>query len=166
MAKRKDDATDAEEFNNAMADVTPLPPDPRGREHSRPPTRTPRAAAASPADDDSEGPDHAFAVSGVDRRTIKRLKRGDYPAQGRQDLHGLTAADACATAGRFIAESLHCRHRCVCIVHGRGLHSEGRVPILKAGVRAYLRSHPSVLAYADAPHSDGGQGAVYILLRK
>jgi DNA-nicking Smr family endonuclease len=49
------------------------------------------------------------------------------------------------------------------VVHGRGLHS-GRTPILRA--RVPTRSHPSVLAYADAPRADGGAGAVYVLLRK
>ena len=78
----------------------------------------------------------------------------------------MTAADACASVRRFIESSHHRRHRCVCIVHGRGLHSEGKVPILKARVRKYLRSHSSVLAYADAPRSEGGAGAVYVLLRK
>jgi DNA-nicking Smr family endonuclease len=54
----------------------------------------------------------------------------------------------------------------VCIVHGRGTHSAGNTAILRTRVREYLRSDPSVLAYADAPVSDGGPGAVYVLLRK
>ena len=78
----------------------------------------------------------------------------------------MTAADARASVARFIENSRHRRHRCVCIVHGRGLHSEGNESILRASVRKYLRSHRSVLAYADAPRSDGGAGAVYVLLRK
>jgi len=57
-------------------------------------------------------------------------------------------------------------HRCVCIIHGRGLHSKRNAPILKTVVRKYLRSHRSVLAYADAPVTDGGLGAAYVLLRK
>jgi DNA-nicking Smr family endonuclease len=48
----------------------------------------------------------------------------------------------------------------------RGLHSKGNPPILKTRVREYLRSHPAVLAYTDAPVSHGGSGAVYVLLRK
>jgi DNA-nicking Smr family endonuclease len=58
------------------------------------------------------------------------------------------------------------RHRCVCIVHGRGLHSKENVSVLKTRVRQYLRRHPAVLGYADAPRTDGGSGAVYVLLRK
>jgi DNA-nicking Smr family endonuclease len=78
----------------------------------------------------------------------------------------MTAAEACASAQHFIDSSRHSRHRCVCIVHGRGLHSDGGTAILRAQVRKYLRSHRSVLAYADAPRTDGGSGAVYVLLRK
>jgi DNA-nicking Smr family endonuclease len=51
-------------------------------------------------------------------------------------------------------------------VHGRGAHSAGHVAVLKPRVREFLRGHRSVLAYADAPRSDGGAGAVYVLLRR
>ena len=120
----------------------------------------------SATQDDVDASDGDFVAPGVDRRELRRIKRGEQSVGERLDLHGMTAADACASAGRFIDSSRHSRHRCVCIVHGRGLHSEGHVSILKARVRASLRSHPSVLAYADAPPSDGGTGAVYVLLRK
>ena len=165
VTKRKDDASDAEAFTNEMADVIPLPTDPRGRSHPRPPINVPRPAMTLPVNDDLYGPDEAFAVTGVSRDDLRKLKRGDYPAKNRIDLHGMTAADARASAGRFLDESRQNRHRCVCIVHGRGVHSEGNVAILKASVRAYLRAHRSVLAYTDAPRSDGGAGAVYVLLR-
>ena len=164
MTKPKDDASDAEAFLSEMADVTPLAPDPRGRSHSRPPLSAPLPAATSSASDDLYGPDEEFAVPGVSHGDLKKLKRGDYPAQGQVDLHQMTAADALATAGRFLDESRLRRHRCVCIVHGRGSHSEGQEAVLKPSVRAYLRTHRSVLAYADAPRSVGG--AVYVLLRK
>jgi DNA-nicking Smr family endonuclease len=167
VTKRRDDASDAEDFTNAMADVIPLAADPRGRNPSRPPlVRAHRPAATSSPDDELDDPGEDFAAPGVDRREIRKLKRGAYPVQDRHDLHGMTAADACASAGRFIDTSRHSGHRCVCIVHGRGEHSEGKVPVLKGRVRACLKSHRSVLAYAEAPRSDGGSGAVYVLLRK
>jgi DNA-nicking Smr family endonuclease len=147
-----------------MADVVRLEPDPRGRMRSAQPVRA-RPAATSPGDH-AEGTDESFAAHGVDRREIRKLKRGDYAAGDQRDLHGMTAPDACASVGRFIERSRHSRHRCICIVHGRGLHSEGRSSILRVRVREYLRSHHSVLAFADAPASDGGAGAVYVLLRR
>ena len=146
-----------------MADVVPLPLDPRGKTHPRPPTTAPHTVVPTFRSGDLDSPDEDFAVSGVSRDELRKLKRGDYPAQDQKDLHGMTAAEACESAGRFLDESRHRRHRCVCIVHGRGLHSEGNVAVLQAKVRACLRSHPSVLAYVNAPRSLGG--AVYVLLR-
>jgi DNA-nicking Smr family endonuclease len=160
---RKIDVSDADAFELAMADVVRLPEDPRGRIRERPPASAPPAASAGDRVDD---PVEDFAAPGVDRREIRKLKRGAYGVGDRRDLHGLTVAEACASVGRFIDNSRHARCRCVCIVHGRGVHSEGQTSVLKARVRECLRRHRSVLAYADAPPSDGGAGAVYVLLRK
>ena len=116
--------------------------------------------------EDADISDNDFAAHGVDRREIRKLKRGEYIVRDRRDLHGMTGADALASVERFIENSRYAGHQCVCIIHGRGLHSEGNPPILKPRVREYFRSHRSVLAYTDAPVSDGGSGAVYVLLRK
>jgi DNA-nicking Smr family endonuclease len=151
-------------FDREMADVVPLRQDPRGRIRGARPIDEPRPAK-SPADH-TGGPDEDFGAPGVGRREIKKLKRGEFVVEGELDLHGRTAADACATVRRFIENSRHRGHRCVCIVHGRGLHSEGKSSILKPRVRECLRASPSVLAYASAPRSDGGAGAVYVLLRR
>ena len=162
----KEDTSDADAFARAMAreDVVRLPPDSRGRVRTAPPVSLP--PVATPACDDDEESDGDFAAPGVDRREIRKLKRGTYVAADRRDLHGMTAAAACATVKQFLENSRHSRHRCICIVHGRGLRSPGGVAVLKARVREYLKSHRAVLAYADAPRSDGGAGAVYVLLRK
>ena len=166
MTKRgdDDDGADAEAFARAMSGVTPLGPDPRGRVRRAPPVTTPRKPPPSTDAAAESGED--FATDGVDRRELRKLKRGDHPVDARRDLHGMTSAEACAEVRRFIDKSRHRRHRCVCIVHGRGLHSQQNVAILKTHVRECLRSHPAVLAYVDAPRSDGGAGAVYVLLRK
>ena len=159
--------SEAEAFARAMADVARLPPDPRGECWSAAPHERARAAApltsSSARHDVDEGSEAGFVAPGVDRRELRRLKRGAHVPGGRLDLHGQTAAEAIASVKRFIDNG---RHRCVCIVHGRGLHSEGNVSILKTRVRACLRQQRAVLAYADAPRADGGTGAVYVLLRK
>ncbi|MEP7308544.1 MAG: Smr/MutS family protein [Acidobacteriota bacterium] len=159
---------DVEYFLTAMTGVVRLAQDPRGHVPVAPPIRPPRAASSAPSPTARETIEHSeagFAAPGVDRRELRKLKRGDYPAGRRLDLHGMTAAEAVAGVMRFIDDG-HRRHRCVCIIHGRGLHSEANVSILKTRVRAYLRTHRAVLAYADAPRGDGGDGAVYVLLRK
>ncbi len=153
-----------------MADVVPLAADERGRVRATPATSAPRVrttSTLSPAllPDADEGPAGGFAAPGVDRRELRKLKRGDYPAAGRLDLHGMTVAESGASVQRFLDASRG-RYRCLCIVHGQGRHSGGSVSVLKPRVREWLRAHPAVLAYADAPKSDGGAGAVYVLLRR
>jgi DNA-nicking Smr family endonuclease len=172
--KRCDDEDEDGEaaFARAMADddVVPLPPESRDRAPGRPATTFPpidRSPRTRDARSDADGePDEDFAVDGVDRREIRKLKRGEYVAADRRDLHGMTAAAARDSVKQFLAASRRRRYRCVCIVHGRGLRSAGGVPVLKAHVREFLRSHPAVLAFADAPPGDGGTGAVYVLLRR
>jgi len=161
---KADAAADADAFARAMQDVVRLEPDPRGRVRRTAPISPPRQSPQRAEQGDVS--DHDFVANGVDRREIGKLKRGEYIVHDRHDLHGMTAAEALASVKRLIENSRHRGHRCVCIIHGRGLHSTGNQPILKARVREYLRSHRSVLAYTDAPESDGGSGAVYVLLRK
>lgn len=157
--------TDADAFAREMRDVVRLQPDPRGRVRGAPRINPPRDEPAGTTDvDDASHSD--FAAHGVDRREIRKLKQGRYIVGDQCDLHGMTAAEARASVERFIQNSRHSGHRCVCIIHGRGLHSTRNAPVLKTRVREYLRSHRSVLAFADAPASDGGSGAVYVLLRK
>jgi len=161
---KADAAADVDAFARAMRDVVRLEPDPRGRVR--------RAAPISPACQSPQRAGHGdvsdqdFVANGVDRREIGKLKRGEYIVHDRHDLHGMTAAEALVSVKRLIEDSRDRGHRCVCIIHGRGLHSTGNQSILKPRVREYLRSHRSVLAFADAPVSDGGSGAVYVLLRK
>ena len=161
---RPDLAEDDDAFALEMRDVVRLEPDQRGRVRTVAPISPPRHSPQRTEHADVS--DHDFVAPGVDRREIRKLRKGEYVVRGRRDLHGMTGAEALASVKRFIENSRHSGHRCVCIIHGRGLHSEGRQPILKTRVREYLRSQRLVLAYTDAPASDGGSGAVYVLLRK
>jgi DNA-nicking Smr family endonuclease len=158
-----DDPADVDAFRREMADVIRLGQDPRGRIRTTPPVIKPATPPGTAAEGSEEGD---FTADGIDRRELKKLKRGDFPVDDRLDLHGMTAAHGCTSVRRFLENSRHARHRCVCIVHGRGVHSEANAAILKPRVRAYLRSQRSVLAFTDAPRNDGGGGAVYVLLRR
>lgn len=106
---------------------------------------------------------------GLDRRLLQRLRRGDYAIQGHIDLHGLVRDEARIRVEQFLTESrLHSR-RCVLIIHGRGLNSKDQIPVLKESVRIWLtrgRISRSVLCFATARPTDGGAGAVYVLLRR
>ena len=174
MKKRsaKDPATDepdaadpdSDAFAVEMGDVVRLEPDPRGRVRSGAPITPTRSLPQEVEDTDAS--DNDFVTNGVDRREIRKLKKGGYIVRDRLDLHGMTSAEALGTVATFIENGRHAGHRCVCIIHGRGLHSKHNAPILRTVVRKYLRSHRSVLAYADAPLTNGGSGAAYVLLRK
>ncbi|MBS2023931.1 MAG: Smr/MutS family protein [Deltaproteobacteria bacterium] len=109
------------------------------------------------------------AAQGLDANILKKLKRGAYAIEARLDLHGLIAAEARLALERFIAQSRHEGRRCVLVVHGRGLHSEGGVPVLKETVRRWVESDRlgrTILAFASAQPKDGGAGALVLLLKR
>ena len=106
---------------------------------------------------------------GVDRRLLRRLRRGEYAVQAHLDLHGLRSDEAKVATDAFIRDSQRGGRRCVLIVHGRGLRSKDHVPVLKEKLVVWLshgRIGKQVLAFATARPHDGGAGAVYVLLRR
>ena len=105
---------------------------------------------------------------GLDPRVVARLRAGAYSFARHVDLHGHTKADAKLALQLFVSESRRRDERCVLIVHGRGLHSPDRQPVLKEAIvgwltRGALAHH--VLAFCTARPHDGGGGAMYVLLR-
>ncbi|MGA8260670.1 MAG: Smr/MutS family protein [Arenicellales bacterium] len=107
-----------------------------------------------------------FHQPGVQRRTIKKLRRGGYAVAAELDLHGCTVEQARARLGDFLAALDRRRQTCVRIVHGKGLGSPGRRPVLRSKVALWLARRRDVLGYCSAPAHDGGLGALYVLLRK
>ena len=120
--------------------------------------------------DISDSDEHIEGLAtGLDRRLLGRLRRGDYAVQGHVDLHGLTREEARERVEQFMHESRLKGHRCILIIHGRGLNSKDQIPVLKEAVRLWLvrgRLSRNVLAFATARPTDGGAGAVYVLLRR
>ena len=106
-----------------------------------------------------------FARPGLQRREIRRLRRGYHRVQDQLDLHGLFASEAERAVLEFIDHSRARGHRCVCIIHGKGRSSTGGRPVLKAVVDRWLRRCEGVLAFCPAPDNAGGTGAVHVLLR-
>ena len=106
-----------------------------------------------------------FARPGIQQRKLQQLRRGRLPAGAELDMHGMTVAVARNELVHFIS---HCREqhiRCARIIHGKGYSSGGQAPILKNRLNNWLRQHQDVLAFSSAPGSEGGSGAVNILLR-
>ena len=120
--------------------------------------------------DFSESDEHIEGIAhGLNRRLLKRLRQGTFAVQGHLDLHGKTRAEARILVESFLLESRRRGRRCVLMVHGRGLNSKDQIPVLKESLKVWLakgRIARSVLAFCSARPSDGGVGAVYVLLRK
>jgi DNA-nicking Smr family endonuclease len=105
-----------------------------------------------------------FHRPSVGRRTMRKLARGNFAVQGEIDLHGMTVPEAKSALREFISESGYRGHTCVRVVHGKGLGSGDRGPVLKSKVNNWLRRWDEVLAFVSTRQVHGGTGAVYVLL--
>ncbi len=109
--------------------------------------------------------DLAFRRPEVAPDVLKRLRRGQWSIQGQVDLHGLRRDEARETLGAFLREAGRQGWRCVRVVHGKGLGSPGRTPVLKGKVRSWLVQKNEVLAFVQARADEGGAGALVVLLQ-
>lgn len=109
--------------------------------------------------------EQTFVRRGLGSDILTKLRRGHWSVQGELDLHGYTADEARDTLSDFLVDARQRGYRCVRVIHGKGLTSPNREPILKGRVRRWLMHWDDVLAYCEAPQHAGGGGAVLILLR-
>src|SRR5262245_13950232 len=123
-----------------------------------------------PALEPGDHPEYIEGWIGVDgRRLLPGLRAGMYSIQGQLDLHGLDREEARAAVEEFVPAMCRFRSCCVKIIHGRGINSPGDRGVLKESLQRWLstrRMGRYVVAYASAPSTDGGVGAVYVLLRR
>jgi DNA-nicking Smr family endonuclease len=107
--------------------------------------------------------------AGLDPRIMNKLRRGEFAVQAHIDLHGMTRAVAKEALAEFITRSVRNGRQSVLVVSGRGLRSPGGEPVIKHAVTYWL-SHgqlsAQVLAFVTARPTDGGAGAMYVLLRR
>jgi DNA-nicking Smr family endonuclease len=187
MAPQDDEPDDdAELFRRAMQDVQPLKrtrrvPEPRRRPAPR--ARFARAERAqvlreslgaepsAPGGVGSDlyevqpGDELLFRRAGVPETILRRLRRGLYRVDDEIDLHGLTVAQASARLTQSLREARQQGLRCIRVIHGKGLRSGTRGPVLKNTVNEQLRRTDAVLAFASARPRAGGTGATLVLLR-
>jgi len=179
---KKDDKEPSEEsglFRRLMGDTRPIRQDKRAPEYKP----KPRPRARFRREDEHEvlkecleadideietgaGESLRFQRPSVGRRTMRKLARGSYAVQGEIDLHGMTVPEAKDALRDFIKESGYLGHTCVRVVHGKGMGSGHRGPVLKGKVNNWLRRWREVLAFVSTRQVHGGTGAVYVLLRK
>lgn len=167
----------------AFADVQRLPPRNRAKIRPAAPAPIPRQRiadeqdallaskyGAEPAPHTWEiGQEHehgqTFVRSGLGSDVLSKLRRGHWALQGELDLHGMNSEQAHDTLADFLLDARARGARCVRVIHGKGLTSPGKEPVLKGKVRRWLAHWDEVLAYCEAPRHAGGGGAVLILLR-
>lgn len=170
---------DDELFRRAMSGAKPI----KSNAQVDPPRRRPPAKARFTRADEARVLDESlladideiehssgeilrFHRPSVGRRTMRKLARGNFAVQAEIDLHGMTIAEAKPRLADFIEEAARSGKRCVRVVHGKGLGSGQRGPVLKPSVSRWLSRWSTVLAFVSTRQIDGGTGAVYVLLCK
>ncbi len=170
---------DIDEFRRAISGVKPLKREERiaaNRPKPKPRAKFSKAdereVLNESLQDDIDTIEHGyggalrFHRASVGRRTMRKLARGGYSVQDELDLHGMTVDEAKQRLADFIDYSATQGKLCVRIVHGKGLGSGDRGPVLKNAVNRWLRKWDSVLAFVSTRQVDGGTGAIYVLLQK
>ena len=106
----------------------------------------------------------SFRRPGMGPDVTRKLRRGGWSIQGQIDLHGLRRDDARESLSQFIKDAHKTGWRCVRVVHGKGLGSPGKTPVLKGRVQSWLIQKNQVLAFVQARPAQGGAGALVVLL--
>ena len=131
---------------------------PAPRRADAPPPRLPAARASRRLD--------AGGPVDLDRRSWLKLRRGSYPIDSRLDLHGLTQAEAHARLAEFLARAQARGNRCVLVITGRALRRGGTLREMTPRWLDEAPNRPRVLSFAQARLHHGGDGALYVLLRR
>jgi DNA-nicking Smr family endonuclease len=151
-------------FAAAVSDVKPLPP------HNLADVRSPSSAlertSLSRKDSETVQDEHGcIAKGGIQRSILRKVRNGQMPVEDELDLHGYTVQEAEEKLRIFLQRSRLDGQRVVRIIHGKGHGSPSRVPILRAAVHEWLWQSDDVLAFCPAGPTDGGAGAVRVLLK-
>jgi DNA-nicking Smr family endonuclease len=169
MAGRRPDQNERAIWRAAMRDVRPLaggaeiPIESPSAPMADAPRRARDAKPGRPNPADAPLPMLAHgAAPGLDRRNAERLKRGQLPIEARLDLHGMTQKEAHRALESFLARAHEAGRRCVLVVTGKS-------GVLRSAVPRWLNEQPTrprLIAFMPARPKDGGEGALYVLLRR
>ncbi len=112
-----------------------------------------------------EDPALNYAAPGVGPDVVRKMRKGHWPIQDDLDLHGLRRDEARDGLGEFLRRAALRNYRCVRVIHGKGFGSKSQEPVLKSMVHSWLVQKEEVVAFCVARPSDGGEGALVVLLR-
>ncbi len=107
----------------------------------------------------------SFLAPGLQKKVLKKLRKGHFGLDASIDLHGLTSREAKHQLSKFLHFSVEDGCRCIHIIHGKGYRSPDNLPVLKNEINLWLRQHKDVQAFCSTPPKDGGTGAVFVLLK-
>jgi DNA-nicking Smr family endonuclease len=169
---------DAALFREAVKDTTPIRQARRVSRGGKAPPPVPvqslldgheavaESLGGTSGDDSIEtGQEASYLRAGLARDVLRTLRRGHWVVQDAVDLHGLNREEAHLSLAEFLGACLRRELRCVRVIHGKGLRSPGREPVLKGKVQQWLLRRDEVLAFCEAPPNQGGSGALLVLLR-
>lgn len=170
-----DSNDEASLFRDAVQDVEPMPVADKVVHPRRLPRPAIRRSSLSIPDSPltnhnstsemEAGDEHSFFRSGVSRKTLKQLQRGYWNMGAQLDLHGFTRDEALQELDVFLDTCNKRGFRCVQVIHGKGLNSKNREPVLKTMVWNRLKQYSYILAFCQAGPADGGSGAVLVLFK-
>jgi len=172
-------AAEADLFRREVGDVAPIAAAARAVHGREPPPALPlqtqrdEQAVLSEAISDEFDPEILldtdeslfYCRPEIGHEVVRKLRRGHWIVQAQLDLHGMRREQAREALAEFIRESVKRGLRCVRVIHGKGLGSVGKEPVLKGKVRAWLVQKAEVIAFCQARAHDGGAGAVLVLLQ-
>ena len=107
-------------------------------------------------------------MSGIDKRTAERFRRGKMKVDATLDLHGHSQEQAHQKLVPFLRHSYDAHRRCLLVITGKGMRSEGK-GVLQRMLPLWLNDaiiRPYILGFDYAPRDKGGEGAYLILLRR
>ncbi len=170
---------DAELFRRSIGNVAPLAPSDKAEANIPRPLPIPRhhladeqAALEESLSDEFDvdtllDTDHelSYARTGIGPDTLRKLRRGHWVIQDQLDLHGMRRDEAREALAEFLRRAVKRGTRCVRVIHGKGLGSVNKQPVLKSKVRSWLVQKEEVMAFCQARAADGGAGALVVLLK-
>jgi DNA-nicking Smr family endonuclease len=179
QAARVEAAADSDLFRREIGQIAPLKQPPRAQPRRSSPVPLPlqtqrdEQAVLHEAISDEFDPEAFLDTDdtlyyhrpGISEEVVKKLRRGTWIVQAQLDLHGMRREEAREALQAFIREAGKRGLRCVRVIHGKGLGSAGKEPVLKGKVRAWLVQKEEVIAFCQARPHDGGAGAVLVLLQ-
>ena len=177
--REQESRRDAELFRRTVGNVAPLSPSDKAESSISRPLPLPRqrmadeqAALVESLSDEFNvdtllDTDHelSYARIGIGPDILRKLRRGHWVIQDQLDLHGMRRDEAREALSEFLRNAVKRGVRCVRVVHGKGLGSVNKEPVLKNKVRSWLVQKEEVIAFCQARAADGGAGALVVLLK-